>query len=189
MSSTFIKKLYLMINECNNNNIKWVDNKSFIIHNPDKLHINMKNYFKNSKIKSFIRQLHFYRFKKIGGSRYDNWVYFNKYFTKDGSMLCKIKRNTSNNNEELLEEINEINKRYKILEDKLKLQETKYQKLVNKLELQESKYKKLENKLELYETRMKNEKLENTINFLRPFFEPTHKKRCKIDILDPDLLI
>ena len=104
-------------------------------------------------------------------------------------MLDKIKRNNSNNNKELLEEINDINKRYKILEDKLKLQETEYQKLAKKLELQESKYKKLAKKLELQETELKNEKLEKTMSFLRPFFEPTHKKRCKIDILDPDLLV
>ena len=188
MSSTFIKKLYLMINECDNN-IEWIDENSFIIHNPDKLHIDMKNYFKNSKIKSFVRQLHFYHFKKIGGTRYVNWIYSNKYFTKDGSMLDKIKRNTSNNNEELLEEINEINKRCKILEDKLKLQETEYQKLAKKLELQEARCQKLANKLKLQETALKNEKLEKTMSFLRPFFEPTHKKRCKIDILDPDLLI
>jgi hypothetical protein len=180
--NSFINKLYLMINNCDNDNIKWLDsNTSFVIKNPKELQKNMKGYFNSSKTNSFVRQLHFYGFKKIGGSRCNNWVFFNEYFTKDGSMLNKIKRNTSNNCEELLEKINEMNennnKRFKKFEDELKLQKSKYNELKDK-------YNELKDKLKL-------QKSKDNINCF--LFEPIFK-RCKLepeselDLLDPNFL-
>lgn len=177
MPSLFIKKLYLMINECNNNNIQWIDNNKFIIHNPNKLKKNMIGIFKNSKIESFIRQLHFYGFKKVDGTRYKEWVYSRKFFTKDGKMLDQIKRNIKVDNSDILLKINEMNKfhiqKYNELEAKFKLQETTIENLKEEISI-------LKNNMLIYSNVY--------LNSDNLFLNPRNKLVSNINMLDPDLL-
>lgn len=160
-----------MINGCSNNNIEWQDNKKFIIHSPDKLKKNMIGIFDNSKVTSFVRQLHFYGFKKVGGTRKREWVYSREFFTKDGSMLDQIKRNVKTDYSNILDKINEMNKfhnkRYKELEDKLKFQETKIGDLKEEVS-------KLKNNIFIYSNNL--------------FLNPRNRLVSNIDMLDPDLL-
>lgn len=136
MPSLFIKKLYLMINECNDN-IEWIGDTKFIIHNPNKLTKNMVGIFNNTKTESFLRQLSIYGFKKVGGTKTRKWVYSRKFFTRDGSMLDQINRNINIDNSNILLKINEINeihnKRYKELEDIIKNQNIKIEYLTQEL--------------------------------------------------------
>ena len=80
MPSLFIKKLYLMINECNDN-IEWIGDTKFIIHNPNKLTKNMVGIFNNTKTESFLRQLSIYGFKKVGGTKRE-WVYSREFLQR-----------------------------------------------------------------------------------------------------------
>ena len=115
----FIKKLYEIVSDNNISNIKWKSENSFIIYNPEKLVKNLEKKFKTTKIKSFVRQLHFYRFKKIGGTRYQNWIYFNKNFTKHGDELESIKRNTCTNIDDFIQRIETLEKDNISLEEQI----------------------------------------------------------------------
>lgn len=91
----FIKKLKDLVDDPEIDSAVWSeDNASFVIHEPTRLSEQLVKYFKSSKLKSFVRQLHFYGFKKIGGSRYVDWVYSHKFFQKDGRLLHKLRRKT-----------------------------------------------------------------------------------------------
>ena len=99
----FIQMLYEIVADPTINNIHWVPKKrkddpdKFIVHDPDDLQNDIKRISNTQKIKSFVRQLHFYGFRKIGGTRHKEWVYFNKHFTVLGDELIDIRRNTHRN--------------------------------------------------------------------------------------------
>jgi len=102
----FIKKLFKIVSDQNIPNIHWLkDTNKFIIHKPNNLCSDMRHLFKSTKIKSFVRQLHFYGFKKVGGSRHEEWIYFNKHFTAMGNELMDIRRNTHHNFDELAKRV------------------------------------------------------------------------------------
>ena len=147
MSSVFVKKLYSMIFSGKNNNIEWVDDDSFIIHDPGKLYLNMRNLFKSTNVNSFVRQLHIYGFRKVGGSTKNDWIYHHKFFTKNGKFLDKIKRNNNTNYEILLEKIYELNikieEKYEDLERKYNDLKIDYIKMKEKHEKLEHQYTKL----------------------------------------------
>jgi hypothetical protein len=91
----FINKLKSLVDDPHIDSTVWTaDGTSFVIHEPKKLSEQLVKYFKSSKLKSFVRQLHFYGFKKIGGSRFNDWVYNHKYFQKHGRVMHKLRRKT-----------------------------------------------------------------------------------------------
>ena len=91
----FIKKLKELIDDTEVDSISWTDDgNSFVIAEPKRLSEQLIKYFKSSKLKSFVRQLHFYGFKKVGGTRFDDWTYNHKFFQRDGRLLHKLRRKT-----------------------------------------------------------------------------------------------
>eukprot|EP00591_Stephanopyxis_turris_P004439 CAMPEP_0195521424 /NCGR_PEP_ID=MMETSP0794_2-20130614/18630_1 /TAXON_ID=515487 /ORGANISM="Stephanopyxis turris, Strain CCMP 815" /LENGTH=292 /DNA_ID=CAMNT_0040650975 /DNA_START=243 /DNA_END=1121 /DNA_ORIENTATION=+ len=91
----FVKKLKSLVDDPDVDSVVWSgDGASFVIHEPKRLSEQLIKYFKSSKLKSFVRQLHFYGFKKIGGSRYFDWVYSHKYFHAHGRLIHKLRRKT-----------------------------------------------------------------------------------------------
>lgn len=91
----FVKKLKALVDDPEVDSTVWSDDgASFVIHEPKRLSEQLVKYFKSSKLKSFVRQLHFYGFKKIGGSRYADWVYNHKYFQQHGRLLHRLRRKT-----------------------------------------------------------------------------------------------
>jgi len=91
----FVKKLKDLIDDPEIDSAQWTpDHVSFIVREPKRLSVQLAKYFKSSKLKSFVRQLHFYGFKKIGGSRYADWVYNHKFFQQHGRLLHKLRRKT-----------------------------------------------------------------------------------------------
>jgi len=91
----FVKKLQAMVNDPEIDSAVWAeDGTSFVIHQPKRLSEQLAKYFKSSKLKSFVRQLHFYGFKKVGGSRYEDWVYNHKFFQRHGRLIHKLRRKT-----------------------------------------------------------------------------------------------
>jgi hypothetical protein len=137
----FIKKLYEIVSDPNIDNVTWHDNNSFIIYEPGKLENCLKTQFKSTKTKSFVRQLHFYGFNKIGGSRYENWIYCNENFTIDGKTLSKVRRKTSFSPDDVFNKIKEQNK-------KIETQNCKINKLQFLVESQIKEIKDLKQKIE-----------------------------------------
>lgn len=91
----FVQKLKNLVDDPEIDSAQWTDNgHSFLIREPERLSKQLIKYFKSSKLKSFVRQLHFYGFKKSGGSRYQDWVYSHKYFQDNGRLLHKLRRKT-----------------------------------------------------------------------------------------------
>jgi hypothetical protein len=91
----FIKKLKELIDDAEVDSISWTeDGNNFVIAEPKRLSEQLIKYFKSSKLKSFVRQLHFYGFKKVGGTRFDDWTYNHKFFQRDGRLLHKLRRKT-----------------------------------------------------------------------------------------------
>ena len=91
----FIKKLKQLVDDPAIDSAVWSpDGLTFVIHEPTRLSEQLVKYFKSSKLKSFVRQLHFYGFKKVGGSRSEDWEYNHKYFQRDGRVLHKLRRKT-----------------------------------------------------------------------------------------------
>lgn len=91
----FVQKLKALVDDPDIDSAQWTDNgHSFLIQEPERLSKQLIKYFKSSKLKSFVRQLHFYGFKKSGGSRYQDWVYNHKYFQSNGRLLHKLRRKT-----------------------------------------------------------------------------------------------
>jgi len=89
----FVQKLKNLVDDPAIDGATWTtDNASFVIQDPQRLGEQLEKYFKSSKLKSFVRQLHFYGFKKTGGSRRENWVYNHKYFHRDGKLLHRLRR-------------------------------------------------------------------------------------------------
>lgn len=89
----FAKKLKGLVDDPEVDAVGWdASGESFIIHEPKRLAEQLEKYFKSSKLKSFVRQLHFYGFKKTGGSRNENWVYNHKNFQRDGKLMHKLRR-------------------------------------------------------------------------------------------------
>lgn len=66
--SSFLEKLYSILEEESPNIISWnATGDSFIIYSPQLFSQQvMKKYFKSTKFNSFVRQLNFYGFRKIG---------------------------------------------------------------------------------------------------------------------------
>lgn len=91
----FVQKLKDLVDDPEVDSAVWSkDGSSFVIHEPKRLSDQLPKYFKSSKLKSFVRQLHFYGFKKSGGSRYQDWVYTHKYFQNHGRLIHRLRRKT-----------------------------------------------------------------------------------------------
>lgn len=91
----FVQKLKDLVDDPQVDSVVWSkDGASFVIHEPKRLSVQLPKYFKSSKLKSFVRQLHFYGFKKSGGSRYEDWVYNHKYFQSHGRLIHRLRRKT-----------------------------------------------------------------------------------------------
>lgn len=91
----FVQKLKDLVDDPQVDSAAWSkDGASFVVHEPKRLSEQLPKYFKSSKLKSFVRQLHFYGFKKSGGSRYQDWVYNHKYFQRNGRLLHRLRRKT-----------------------------------------------------------------------------------------------
>lgn len=91
----FVKKLKALVDDPAVDSAVWsADGTSFVIHEPKRLSEQLVKYFKSSKLKSFVRQLHFYGFKKIGGSRFEDWIYSHKFFQQHGRLVHKLRRKT-----------------------------------------------------------------------------------------------
>lgn len=89
----FVKKLKKLVDDPIVDAATWSDNgESFTIKEPKRLIDQIEKYFTSSKLKSFVRQLHFYGFKKTGGSRSADWVYRHKYFQSNGKQAHKLRR-------------------------------------------------------------------------------------------------
>ena len=91
----FVQKLKSLVDDHEIDSAVWsADGESVMIPEPSRLSDQLCKYFKASKLNSFVRQLHFYGFKKIGGKRNSDWVYSHKYFHEDGRMIHKVRRKT-----------------------------------------------------------------------------------------------
>ena len=92
----FIQKLKALVDDPDIDGVAWTaDGRHISMPEPHQLTSQLAKYFKNStKLKSFVRQLHFYGFKKTGGSRSLNWIYSHKHFQRDGQNIRKVRRKT-----------------------------------------------------------------------------------------------
>lgn len=90
----FIRKLKALVDDDDVDGAYWSrDGSHVIMPEPHSLSTQLAKYFKSStKLKSFVRQLHFYGFRKTGGSRTMDWIYTHKYFTRDGGSMHKVRR-------------------------------------------------------------------------------------------------
>ena len=173
MVSRFIEKLFAVVSDSNISNIQWLEDDKFIIHKPQNLQRDIRHFFKSQKVKSFVRQLHFYGFKKVGGTRYEEWIYFNKHFTKIGNELEDIKRNSPHNFDDLAARIEKLEAKPDLLARIEALEQNNA--LLQRIESLEKQNKELKEKIE---------KMESPANFLVPITEVKHEFE-----LNPDLLI
>ena len=91
----FVQKLKALIDDPAVDSAVWSpDGETIMIADPSRLAVQLCKYFKKSKLNSFVRQLHFYGFKKTGGKRHSDWVYSHKHFQVDGRMIHKVRRKT-----------------------------------------------------------------------------------------------
>lgn len=98
----FAKKLRLLVNDSKVTSAKWSpDGKDILFPNPKVLARELVKYFGKSKVESFVRQLHFYGFKKTDGKRDSNWVYTHPNFTRYGKDSYKVRRKTAGSEEQV----------------------------------------------------------------------------------------
>lgn len=92
----FIQKLKALVDDPEVDGIVWsADGHHVVMHEPDSLSVHLAKHFKTStKVKSFVRQLHFYGFKKTGGSRTLGWIYTHQFFQRNGQNMRKVRRRT-----------------------------------------------------------------------------------------------
>lgn len=92
----FVQKLKAMMDDSKIDSAVWsTDGETILIRDPARLAKQLPKYFKASKLNSFVRQLHFYGFKKVSGKRNCDWAYNHKYFQASGHLIHKVRRKTS----------------------------------------------------------------------------------------------
>lgn len=94
----FIRKLKAMVDDPMATSICWSkDGRTLIIKDTDTFSSELVSIgeFKSSLMKSFIRQLHFYNFKKNGETDSEALMYYNENFDRTGKNLHLIVRKTT----------------------------------------------------------------------------------------------
>jgi hypothetical protein len=97
MASSFVKKLYNMVEHEDNNIICWVNQGSaFEVLDPKRLEAEvLPKFFRHSRFQSLVRQLNFYAFKKVSKER-SSWVYSHDCFVSGcPGLLGRLKRKTN----------------------------------------------------------------------------------------------
>lgn len=97
MASSFVKKLFEMVDNESDDIISWVyDGTAFEVKDPKRLEAEiLPNFFRHSRFQSLVRQLNFYAFKKVSKER-SSWVYSHSHFQKHRpDLLDKLRRKTN----------------------------------------------------------------------------------------------
>jgi len=97
VSSTFVKKLYDMVENESNEIIGWVaDGTAFEVKDPRRLELEvLPRFFRHSRFQSLVRQLNFYAFKKVSKER-SSWLYSHRFFQRNRpDLLEKLRRKTN----------------------------------------------------------------------------------------------
>mmetsp|Transcript_4350 Transcript_4350/g.5049 ORF Transcript_4350/g.5049 Transcript_4350/m.5049 type:complete len:322 (+) Transcript_4350:321-1286(+) len=91
----FLEKLARITNTIESSIASWSeDGKSFVIKNADKFELVLKQHFKGNA-QTFIRQLHFYGFRKLDAQSSGGWSFAHPNFKKDcPQLLTEIRRKT-----------------------------------------------------------------------------------------------
>jgi hypothetical protein len=92
----FVKKLKALVDDPGLDGAQWnAEGTCFVVKDTQLLSKQLVKVFKASqKLSSFVRQLHFYGFKKISGARSGDgsWVYFHKHFQANGENLHRVRK-------------------------------------------------------------------------------------------------
>ena len=97
MASSFVKKLFAMVENENDDIICWVSNgAAFEVLSPKRLEAEiLPKFFRHSRFQSMVRQLNFYAFKKVTKER-SSWVYSHDFFIAGRpDLLERVKRKTN----------------------------------------------------------------------------------------------
>ena len=101
MASSFVLKLYEMVENENDDIICWVSNgTAFKVLSPKRLEAEiLPKFFRHGRFQSMVRQLNFYAFKKVTKER-SSWVYSHEYFLAGRpELLQHLKRKTNGSHE------------------------------------------------------------------------------------------
>jgi hypothetical protein len=97
MASSFVKKLFEMVEHEDNGIICWVgQGQAFEVLDPKRLEAEvLPKFFRHSRFQSLVRQLNFYAFKKVSKER-SSWVYSHECFVAGRpDLLDHLKRKTN----------------------------------------------------------------------------------------------
>lgn len=126
----FLKKVYDMIQQSDNNISSWSDSgETFYIKDVKRFGDEIiPQYFKHNNISSFVRQLNVYGFRKLKNESFDNkwWEFGHPMFTRDNpSAIIGIKRSIHIEQNNHVRDIDDINRRLEYLLDKINAVDTK----------------------------------------------------------------
>jgi len=113
MASSFVKKLFDMVEHEDNDIICWVGHgQAFEVLDPKRLEAEvLPKFFRHSRFQSLVRQLNFYAFKKVSKER-SSWVYSHECFVAGRpDLLDHLKRKTNGSAMELSHGLMELQQR------------------------------------------------------------------------------